>query len=104
MRSYLYQEYLNWRRVQRLRDQYSNDELLVFLDDATERDRAFAAEFDTDSPEAAPIAAHASETNQSVEAVWRDVSAWKTTRRRISLLERALQTDSNGTAGQRTIA
>jgi hypothetical protein len=98
------QEYLHWRRVQMLRNQYDDDELLSFLEDATERDESFAETFDVESPNAVSIAAHATDTDRSVEAVWREVSAWKTTRRRISLLERALQTNSDGTAGRRTVA
>ncbi|QLH76906.1 hypothetical protein HZS55_06160 [Halosimplex rubrum] len=98
------QEYLNWRRVQRLRDQYTEDELIDLLEKTAKRDEAFAEEFGAESPDAVTITAHAAHTDRSIEEVWRDVSAWRTVRRRISLLERALQTDSNGTAGQRTIA
>jgi hypothetical protein len=98
------QEYLNWRRVQQLRNQYDDDDLLSLLEDAAERDESFVEAFDVESPETVAIVAHAADTNRSVEAVWREVSAWKTTRRRISLLERALQTDSDGTAGRRTVA
>jgi hypothetical protein len=98
------QEYLNWRRVQQLRNQYDDEELLAFLEDAVERDESFAEKFGVESPDVVAIAAHATDTDRSVETVWREVSAWKTTRRRISLLERALQTDTDGTAGQRTVA
>jgi hypothetical protein len=98
------QEYLNWRRVQQLRDQYDDDELLDFLDDAARRDESFAETFGVGSPDAVAITAHAADIDRSVEAVWQDVSAWKTTRRRISLLERALQTNSDGAAGRRTVA
>jgi hypothetical protein len=73
------------------------------LEDAAERDEALAAKFDVESPDTVAIVAHATETERSVEAVWRDVSTWKTTRRRILLLERALRTDSNGTADRRTL-
>jgi hypothetical protein len=98
------QEYLNWRRVQRLRTRFDDDELLEFLEDAAERDEAFAEEFEAESPDSVAITAHAADTDRSVEAVWQDVSAWKTTRRRIFLLERALQVDSDGATGQRTAA
>ena len=97
------QAYLKWRRVQRLRTQYTDDELLEFLEDAADQDEAFAEEFDVESPDSVAITAYAADTGRSVEAVWREVSAWKTTRRRISLLERALQTDSDGAAGRRTV-
>lgn len=97
------QEYLKWRRVQQLRNQYDDGEILGFPEDAAGRDESFAAEFDVESPDAVAIAAHAVDTGRSVEVVWREVSAWKTTRRRITLLERVLQTDSDGAFGQRTV-
>lgn len=97
------QEYLNWRRVQQLRSQHDDDELLSFLEDAARRDESFAEEFDVGSPDTVALTAHAADTDRSVEEVWQDVSAWKTTRRRISLLERALQTDSDDVAGRRTV-
>lgn len=98
------QEYLNWRRVQQLRNQYDDDALISLLEDAAEREESFMEKFSVGSPDAVAITANAADTGRSVEAVWRDVSAWKTTRRRISLLERALQANSDGTAGQRTVA
>jgi hypothetical protein len=96
------QEYLNWRRAQQLREQYATEELLDFLKAEMERDDTGVETFGVDSPDAVSIAAHASETSRSVEAVWEDISAWKTTRRRIALLERALTTGSDGSADQRT--
>ncbi|WP_436909912.1 DUF7342 family protein [Halosimplex marinum] len=96
------QEYLNWRRVQRLREKYTADDLLALLQTEADRDDEFAEELDAESPDAVAIAARASETGRSVEDVWEDVSAWKTTRRRISLLERALQAGSDGEADERT--
>ena len=97
------QEYLNWRRVQRLQERHTTDELLTLLQTETDRDDEFAAEFDANSPDAVGIAAYASETGRSVEDVWEDVSAWKTTRRRIALLERALQAGSDDRAGEPTV-
>lgn len=97
------QRYLAWRRVQRLRDRYATDELLDFLETETERDRSYADEFDVQSPDAVSIAAYVSETDRSVESVWEDVSAWKTTRRRIALLERTLTTDPDESADQCTV-
>ena len=94
------QAYLNWRRVQLLRENYSSDELLEFLQTETERAETIAEEFDGTSPDRASISAHASETGQPVEAVWETVSAWKTARRRIALLERALTSDSGDAADQ----
>ncbi|MFC6767935.1 DUF7342 family protein [Natrinema soli] len=96
------QEYLNWRRVQRLRDRHTTDELLDYLTAETERDEEYSEVFEADSPNDVSVAARASDSDRSVEEVWEDVSAWKTTRRRISLLERALRTDSGDSTAQRT--
>jgi len=96
------QAYLNWRRVQRLRDEYSDDDLLGFLQAESEQTESFSEQFDAASPEAVSITEHASATGRSIEDVWDDVSAWKTARRRIDLLERALTTGSGGDVDERT--
>jgi hypothetical protein len=95
-------DYLIWRRIQQLRDQYSTDELLDYLKTETEHNERYTELFGVESPTAVSITAHASKTNCSVEEVWTDVSAWKTTRRRISLLEQALATGPGDTAEERT--
>lgn len=96
-------EYLQWRRVHRLRNQYTTNDLLGFLEDETNRDQSYVDEFGTDSPEVVSLSTHAAETDRSIEDVWEDLSMWKTTRRRIDLLERALA-NSDGSAGQRSMA
>ncbi|WP_226479837.1 DUF7342 family protein [Natrinema amylolyticum] len=96
------QEYLNWRRVQRLQERYATDEFLDYLQTETDRDKDYAEMFGVESPNAVSIAAHASTTDRSVEAVWEDVSAWKTTRRRIALIEPALTSGSGDSAEERT--
>lgn len=96
------QEYLNWRRAQQFREEYSPDELVTFLENETEREETYSDRFDAESPDAVSITAHASVTDQSIEDVWEDLSAWKTTRRRIALLERALTAGSGSAADTRT--
>ena len=96
------QDYLNWRRVQRLQTEYSDDELLTFLEEETERAEVIGERFDVESPEAVSITTHASETDRAIEDVWEDITSWRTSRRRIALLERALTT-SGGVADERTV-
>ena len=96
------QEYLNWRRVQQLRAEYSSEELVTFLRNEMERQETYRDRFDVKSPEVVSITAHASETGRSVQDVWEDISTWKTVNRRISLLERALTAEGGDTAGERT--
>ena len=88
------QEYLNWRRVQKLRQQYATDELLELLKTESERAETLQSEFDVESPDEISITRYASETGQSIEDVWERLSAWQTARRRVALLERALTTRS----------
>lgn len=95
-------EYLQWRRVQRLRESYTTDELLDFLEAERERDQSYEDEFGVESPESISITGYATETDRPIEDVWEAISAWKTTRRRIVLLERALLAGSDGSADQRT--
>ncbi|WP_224332653.1 DUF7342 family protein [Haloprofundus halobius] len=83
-------EFLRWRRVQTLRNQYTSNELLGFLEDETEREQSYAAEFGVESPEEVSLSQFAAESDRSLEAVWDDISMWKTTQRRITLLEQAL--------------
>lgn len=89
------QAYLNWRRVHTLREEYTTEELLDLLQTQAERAEALANEFGVESPDAISIAQYAAETDQSIEAVWERLTAWKTARRRVRLLDRALTTDSD---------
>jgi hypothetical protein len=92
------QAYLNWRRVHSLRENYSTEDLIEFLETETDRAETFAQQFDAASPDDLSISTYASDTGRSIEDVWEEVSAWKTARRRITLLERALATESGDAA------
>ncbi|WP_336346092.1 DUF7342 family protein [Halalkalicoccus ordinarius] len=98
------QEYLIWRQVQQLREQYTTDDLLEFLQTETEQDEIYRETFDAESPETVSISAHAADTDRSIESVWDALSAWKTTRRRITLLERALASAPDGTTDRHAAA
>ena len=98
------QEYLNWRRVQRLRKKYATEELLEFLKTESERVETLAQVFDATSPDEVSLTHHAEETGQSIEAVWERLSTWKTARRRVALLERALATESGDAADLHSVA
>lgn len=88
------QAYLNWRRVQKLQQKYTTEELLDLLETESERVETLENEFDVESPDNISIARYASETDRSIEDVWERLSAWHTARRRVALLERALTTES----------
>lgn len=92
------QEYLNWRRVQTLRREYTSETLLDFLKTESERVKEIKNEFNTTSPDEISITQYAEDTNQPLEDVWERLSEWQTARRRIALLERALRTESGDAA------
>jgi predicted ArsR family transcriptional regulator len=95
------QEYLDWRRVQRLREEYTDDELIELLERAANRDDKRTEQFGTDSPESVSITRFAAETDQSVGAVWEEISEWRTVRRQIAVLERALTGAADSTGESR---
>jgi len=82
--------YLEWRRVERLQREHTSDELLDQLRAATATAEEYAEQFDATLPDDVSIASHAADTGQSVDDVWETLTAWRTARRRINLLERAL--------------
>lgn len=98
----LNREYLVWRRVQRLREEYDPEELVGYLDAETERDREFATEFGVERPGQVRLSEYAERNEASVEDAWRRLSEWRTTRRRISILERALARTDESPAGRQS--
>lgn len=100
LRYRLNREYLTWRRIQRVRDEYDSAELVEYLETETERDRTFGAEFGVDTPAEVTISEYATATGESVEEVWEALTNWRTTRRRITILERALAAENDGSSGQ----
>jgi len=92
------QAYLNWRRVQTLRREYSPETLVEFLKTESERLKEIQTEFDATSPDEISITQYAEDTDESLENVWERISEWRTARRRIALLERALRTESGDAA------
>ena len=92
------QAYLNWRRVQTLRREYTSETLLEFLKTESERVNEMKTEFNATSPDDISITQYAEDTDQLLEDVWERLSEWQTARRRITLLERALTTESGDAA------
>jgi len=92
------QSYLNWRRVQRLRTNHAPEELLEYLKTESKRTEELAEEFGAETPSEISISEYAAATDQSIEDVWERLSSWKTARRRVTLLERALTSESGDDA------
>lgn len=84
--------YLRWRRVDELRNEYTQSELIERLTEVDERVESFRDQFEADSPADVSLTEYADETGRSTEDVWKDVGDWKSAETRRALLEAALQT------------
>lgn len=79
--------YFQWRRIDRIRDEYSEQEIIEALSDAIERIEAYREQFGTDDPDAVSLV-EASQ-NMATEDAWEALSEWETLERRASLLDAA---------------
>lgn len=98
----LNREYLVWRRVQRAKRAHDADELVTMLEGEAERDEEFATQFGVDRPDQVRLRTHADEAGVSIESAWRDLSAWRTTRRGTEILERALAGKAESASDRRS--
>jgi hypothetical protein len=85
--------YLRWRRVDKLRNEYTQSELIERLTKMDEQIQEFREQFDVDSPADVSLTQHAERTGRGTEAVWMDLGEWKSAETRRALLEAALQPD-----------
>ena len=84
--------YLRWKRVESLAREYSPDELQDRLDDLIAEDETFQDEYGVPDPGAVPTAADLPvDDHDAVHDRWEDLSEWRTVRRDIKLLRRAVE-------------
>lgn len=83
------ESYLQWRRVEQIRDQYSEAEIVKELKETMKQVEEYRAQFDADSPEGVSFMDSTKEA--SVEEVWEALSEWKTLKQRAELLDTARQ-------------
>ncbi|NHN60099.1 MULTISPECIES: hypothetical protein [Halorussus] len=79
--------YLRWRRVEQIRNQYSEEEIVEELAETIEAAREYREQFDANSPNQVSLV----DTNRDgeVEEVWEALSEWKTLEQRAALLDAA---------------
>ena len=85
------ESYWHWRRVERLRTQYSEDEIVALLSETMEAIKEYRDRFDAESPDAVSLVD--AESGATVEEVWEAVSEWKTLEQRAQLLDAARRDD-----------
>ena len=84
--------YFRWKRVESLAREHSPDELHERLDDFIAEDDAFQDEYGVPDPDAVSTAADLPvDDHDAVHDRWEDLSEWRTVRRDIKLLRRAVE-------------
>lgn len=90
--------YLRWRRVERLRQQYSETEIVDRLQETLEAAETYRQQFDAETPDDVSLVATSRE--RPIEEVWEAVSTWKTLEKRAALLDAARRQDTSGGTGR----
>lgn len=79
--------YFEWRRIDRIRDRYTDQEIVEALTDAIEQIEAYRSQFDADDPD--DISLVEASRDMATEDAWEALSEWKTLERRAALLDAA---------------
>lgn len=81
--------YLRWRRVERIRERYGEEEIVAALDDTVDALAEYRGRFDAESPTAVSLVEASREAPMA--EVWEALSEWRTLERRAALLDAARQ-------------
>lgn len=79
--------YFQWRRIDHIRDEYSEQEIVQALSDTLEQIEAYRAEFDADGPEEVSLVE--ASRDRPTEDAWDALSEWKTLECRATILDAA---------------
>jgi hypothetical protein len=85
-------DYLRWRRIQRVKQKHTPDEIAEMLSKTTDKIEEYQRKFGVDSPDRISVVEYAEENDLDIEDVWRRVSRWKTEINRRRILDEALKT------------
>ena len=81
--------YFRWRRIDRLREEYTDNELVDTLTDVLEEIEAYRSQFGVDHPEEVSLVEATQEQDLTTEAAWEALSEWETRERQANLLDAA---------------
>lgn len=84
------QSFLYWRRVDRIRETLQDTEIVERLQEVLDELEGFRERYEASQPTDVDVVSSAQAREADVEAVWEDVSRWKTLLARRNLLEDAL--------------
>ncbi|MEF8824873.1 MAG: hypothetical protein V5A27_00780 [Halapricum sp.] len=85
--------YFQWRRIDRIREEYSEQEIVDALCDTLEQIEDYRAQFDATHPDEVSLVDATQEQNLSTEAAWEALSEWETLEQRAALLDAARRKD-----------
>jgi hypothetical protein len=88
------QSYLRWRRVERIRTEYSETEIVEELKTTIEAREEYREQFEADHPDDVSFLNITDENETDITDVWEAVSEWKTVEKRAELLDMARRNDS----------
>ncbi|WP_227378491.1 DUF7342 family protein [Haladaptatus halobius] len=83
--------YFRWKRVEQLAREHSPIDLRARIDDLIEDDQPFQAEYGVPDPDAVVTPDDAVEDHETMHERWDDLTEWRTIRRDITVLKRAVQ-------------
>jgi len=88
--------YFQWRRIDRIREEYAEREIVEALADTIERIEDYRAQFDADDP--GDVSLVKASQDMATEDAWEALSEWKTLERRATLLDvaRRDRSDASG--------
>jgi sugar-specific transcriptional regulator TrmB len=79
--------YLQWRRINRIREELSEQEIVEALTEAIEQIERYRTEFDARAPEEVSLVE--ASKDRPTEAAWEALTEWETLERRAALLDAA---------------
>ena len=83
--------YFRWKRVESLAREHSSNDLKNRLEGLVAEDEAFQDEYGVPDPDAVSTADLSIDDHDTVHERWEDLSEWRTVRRDIKLLRRAVE-------------
>lgn len=86
--------YLRWRRIERIRNEYSEAEIVQELETTLEEREKYQEQFDTDNPDDISFLNIMDSNETDLTDAWEAISEWKTVEKRAELLDMARRSDS----------
>jgi predicted transcriptional regulator len=82
--------YFQWKRIENLAREHSSSDLRARIDELIEQDETFQEKYGVPEPDAV-VAGSGVDDHEGMHERWEDLTEWRTIRRDINLLERAVQ-------------